>query len=930
MKDLQYLLVFALVELFVIVFLVLQGHVLNTSTTISKTNLQVGKRDESLFDTRLENHKIIGINNNNNSKSESIILNHLLRKHPITDENFDKTGSMSSTNGDIIQDNENVHIKAFRQRDEESYLISNGNDISLGNETIRNVDSKDSFNENDVSNKTSKNKTICTFFFDKNSLLLARQIISVSKSVYLFYIRLDLQDDEPSKFNSTEKEILFHWQYVLKKEKYLVQLPVDFDLITYFLLKNDDEESFLKIKLFYNNSNCEKKFSTALQDIQNLLWTDLSNDTDFYFCYRNIPFQTQLRDYLYYITTIWVGHNLHCYDYNGNEQNLNKDQLPLVIPIFCYMLSLQFIWIVVILDKKESYQISSDNCYSKSDRPYGAKQIIKKILFVDRKSPCEQNFEENKSISGWKNWLLHCWIALNVLNSPAKKLFLLLYFILLPVAIYRTVGRDNLLEEEYFNDYIKIIRPSEPLFYHWTEAKERYIIFDCIYATVFPLLFIWIGELQYKLFINHNVHLYACKFVIKFLSKYAIDIFLKCCYCGNYESRSKATPAETDETKKLVQNQDKRQCLDCINKLASACQQEELDNNRVIDAFSIPCRNMYKSVCCSCENMCNKCQKVCKEARTNFNTDQTENMKVLAKMKVLANNTGKMIRGLYPDVCIIILNCLFNFIKKIVCVPFILLCCLFPILFFNCNYRYVCKHCKDKKDERPCNIVLFAIRKSFVLLCFLCLISFSYCFCLRPMLSSFTFIIRSFTYFVFVALLIRTHIMRYTLIIVTTFIYFVKYLSEIINMNAEILNHIFHLEADVTENIEEKKTEKIEEKKFDYIYAELSFVRNRIYHLCLKILVVFMYIFITVETFKQNQESLTGSSFDYILEFLLLILGPYAISVFLKTDKGNFLSDEDKDEIKTAFNSFKNASKESSTTAVDTPSSSDSQVQSNL
>lgn len=85
-----------------------------------------------------------------------------------------------------------------------------------------------------------------------------------------------------------------------------------------------------------------------------------------------------------------------------------------------------------------------------------------------------------------------------------------------------------------------------------------------------------------------------------------------------------------------------------------------------------------------------------------------------------------------------------------------------------------------------------------------------------------------------------------------------------------------------------------------------------------------------METFKQNQESLTGSSFDYILEFLLLILGPYAISVFLKTDKGNFLSDEDKDEIKTAFNSFKNASKESSKTTADTPSSSDLPVQSNL
>lgn len=49
---------------------------------------------------------------------------------------------------------------------------------------------------------------------------------------------------------------------------------------------------------------------------------------------------------------------------------------------------------------------------------------------------------------------------------------------------------------------------------------------------------------------------------------------------------------------------------------------------------------------------------------------------------------------------------------------------------------------------------------------------------LRPVISTFTFIIRSFTYFVFVTLPTREHIMRYTLIAVTTVTQFSKYLHE--------------------------------------------------------------------------------------------------------------------------------------------------------
>ena len=48
--------------------------------------------------------------------------------------------------------------------------------------------------------------------------------------------------------------------------------------------------------LFYNISNCETNFSTALERIQNLVQNNLSSDKDFYFCYRNIRSERQLVD----------------------------------------------------------------------------------------------------------------------------------------------------------------------------------------------------------------------------------------------------------------------------------------------------------------------------------------------------------------------------------------------------------------------------------------------------------------------------------------------------------------------------------------------------------------------------------------------------------------------------------------------------------
>lgn len=65
-----------------------------------------------------------------------------------------------------------------------------------------------------------------------------------------------------------------------------------------------------------------------------------------------------------------------------------------------------------------------------------------------------------------------------------------------------------------------------------------------------------------------------------------------------------------------------------------------------------------------------------------------------------------------------------------------------------------------------------------------------------------------------------------------------------------------------------------------------------------------MYLFIALETLISNRKSFTGSNLPYVIETLLLIISPYAISLFLKGSQENFLTDENISEIKSAFDSY--------------------------
>lgn len=772
-----------------------------------------------------------------------------------------------------------------------------------------------------LSNVPTENKTACAFSFDKDSLLKAR--MNLMKSFYLFYINLTINGIQ--HLTVEKQDNLMHWQYVKEDEKFLVQLPVDFDLLTYNLLVIDKEETHLEINVVYNNTNCSQDPSDLEKSVRLLLWSELfDNNKNYYLCNRNYT-QVKNRNWLYYITTIWVGYDLKCsgMSYKGElkEFSLIKDHLPLVTPIFCYFLSLQFVWIFALLDVNVNQKdFSSDSVdenetntvyseqkpfYTREDRPYGLKRFVVKIL------------------NGT------CFI-----KSPPIRLLTLIYvFILFPFGLYRTLGRSNILLKMY-NNYLPVVRPSEPIFISICNLVYPKQVDLCIkrldiaYAIGFPLIYIILGFISYKKFLSNDTKI--------------------CCSASEGQVLFAKTRKISDGFTILFY----QFCREC--NVFFKCFSSFFINPTKCCSTTFQCRN-----CCNCSNKENGKEK--------------------------ESQIGKILGN--------IVSSILSFIS-----------CLFPIIPFIC-YRCSCSTCS------PCSPCLWIAEIIFCI---------TYVICIRPIISTFTFLLRSFTYFVFVALLIRVHILQFTLLFVSTFTYFLTYCHEIVNMNAEILKYIFDLQeekhyihsenekidhhfhtileyiekrqliqsqtsetasrevsktegiedelydgiydihcyvskleeaqssiqsqnlentrvdnmskdiyngffkilkyiyklekskpSDIlshhseTSNINEKKVNKIEEEMFDYVYCKMMFVKKKFYFLFLKMVIVFMYLFITIETFITYKKSLNTSNLQAILEFLLIVFGPYAVSFFLKANNNDFLNEENKSEIKNGLKSFK-------------------------
>lgn len=441
--------------------------------------IQKDRKDNGLLRTR--KHPV---------QSKSVILNLLRKSRPLTGETYNRTRNLYFLKTSVQQKHEKKYLMSVKGLKNEFHNRFK-RDIAL-----RNKSGNNEFIVSDRSAKHSRNETTCNYVFDMNSLYKARQELSNLKSAYLIFIILEAEDMFQHLIKE-EQDDLLHWQYVQKKEKFLIQLPIDFDLITYGILSEDNEELVLNLKLILNNTDCKENFKEAQNSIRKLLWYELFNNaSNFYLCNRDFQ-NEKWRTMLYYITTVWVGYDLTCTHMREKdgmksieEKSMRKDQLPLVAPIFCYMLSLQFVWIFVVFQYKPPHdsndtEFNSLSTYYKNDRPYGLKRLILKLLY--KECPCKKKKEGDV----WEK--VYCF-------NPVKRLLLLTWiFIHLPIGLYRTIGR-YVLNKVMYKNYYEVIKPNESMCIIF-KSDDVVIFADVIYAVLFPLSYVWIGDKLYNKFV---------------------------------------------------------------------------------------------------------------------------------------------------------------------------------------------------------------------------------------------------------------------------------------------------------------------------------------------------------------------------------------------------------------------------------------------
>lgn len=140
-------------------------------------------------------------------------------------------------------------------------------------------------------------------------------------------------------------------------------------------------------------------------------------------------------------------------------------------------------------------------------------------------------------------------------------------------------------------------------------------------------------------------------------------------------------------------------------------------------------------------------------------------------------------------------------------------------------------------------------------------------------------------------------------------------------MNAEILDYIFQIkesEENEQTNIlscsiemecsNEYETNYVTEAKFGDIYGKLFFVRKRLYLLYVKMCIVTVYLIIIVEVLRD--EPIPDFYFQEMFVLVVAASSPYAISLFLKANKENYLSTKNKSEIKMEYKNYTNKTRE--------------------
>jgi hypothetical protein len=356
---------------------------------------------------------------------------------------------------------------------------------------------------------------------------------SISDQTFLLKLHIAPPQHMPDTISPFLRNRILEWQYFRIEQELLFHvIPVDFGLLTFNMLEVFNEKNNINLppfKIYDGKRTCKLRddFSTRINIIL-YISRFINLTSDFMMC--NLKFDDQdFKHTLYYFTTVWVGYDMLCYELNiesiENPTETKKKQY-LLAPLICFFLALECIWIFKLIDlsKGHGFSTAGDQCqkqhdscssdeqettpevkhlqsriayksectctcyYFPHDRPYSFQRLLKKIFYTKitpHKCVCDASCfqascKQKNAIS--RSMLMH------VINLPVFRLFSVLYiFLLLPVAIYRTVGRKVFADEEYRN-YKYIVRASEPMCNSISSDEDIILLCDWTYAVFGSLI----------------------------------------------------------------------------------------------------------------------------------------------------------------------------------------------------------------------------------------------------------------------------------------------------------------------------------------------------------------------------------------------------------------------------------------------------------
>ena len=195
------------------------------------------------------------------------------------------------------------------------------------------------------------------------------------------------------KYSVLERNILLEWQWVKKKHFYVMQYPVDIDILTFNSITSAAGYRTSTINLTISNfESCTLQNLTS--EVEHVLWRDIFlNDTDSYLCTRTKSDDNFKKTFMFYSFMVWVGYDLSC---SINKEHIayeavKKETSPLEITLVCVLLSL-FHPLIFYLIESESLSnkikqlpqpfVNEDLTeYRKSDTPFGLQRALLKLFY---------------------------------------------------------------------------------------------------------------------------------------------------------------------------------------------------------------------------------------------------------------------------------------------------------------------------------------------------------------------------------------------------------------------------------------------------------------------------------------------------------------------------------------------------------------------